>query len=54
MECQERHRIAGEAVESRAVHRLGLGDAEGKVTPAEWRRLFGEALARMQPVAESR
>ena len=50
----ERHRIAGEAVESRAVHRLGLGDAEGKVTPAEWRRLFGEALARMQPVAESR
>jgi CHASE2 domain-containing sensor protein len=46
----ERHRIAGEVIESRAVHRLVLGGDEGKVTPAEWRRLFGEALARMQPV----
>jgi hypothetical protein len=24
------------------------------VTPAEWRRLFGEALARMQPVTAGR
>lgn len=46
----ERHRIAGEAMESRAIHQLALGGAEGRVTPAEWRRLFGEALARMQPV----
>jgi hypothetical protein len=46
----ERHRIAGEAVESSAIHRLALGGAEGKVTPAEWRRLFGEALTRMQPM----
>jgi CHASE2 domain-containing sensor protein len=46
----ERLRIAGEAVESRAVHQLPLGGAGGKVTRAKWRRLFGEALARMQPV----
>jgi CHASE2 domain-containing sensor protein len=50
----ERNRIAGEAVESRAIHHLALGGAEGKVTPAEWRRLFGEALARMQPVTAGR
>jgi hypothetical protein len=42
----QRHVIAGEALESVAVHRLALGGAEGRVTPAEWRRLFGETLAR--------
>jgi CHASE2 domain-containing sensor protein len=42
----QRHVIAGEALESVAVHRLALGGAEGRVTPAEWRRLFGETLSR--------
>jgi adenylate cyclase len=42
----QRHAIAGEALESVAVHGLALGGAEGGVTPAEWRRLFGETLSR--------
>jgi adenylate cyclase len=42
----QRHRIAGETLEAAAVHRLALGGTEGRVTPAEWRRLFGETLAR--------
>jgi adenylate cyclase len=42
----QRHAIAGESVESMAVHRLALGGAEGRVTPAEWRRLVGETLTR--------
>jgi hypothetical protein len=50
----QRNRIAGETLESRAIHQLALGGSEGRVTAAEWRRLFGEALARMQPVTASR
>jgi adenylate cyclase len=42
----QRHGIAGESLESVAVHRLALGASEGRVTPAEWRRLFGETLSR--------
>jgi len=45
----QRNRIAGETLESRAIHQLALGGGEGRVTAAEWRRLFGEALARTQP-----
>jgi hypothetical protein len=42
----QRHAIAGESLESEAVHRLALGGEDGRVTPAQWRRLFGETLAR--------
>jgi hypothetical protein len=49
----ERHRIAGESLESQAVHRLVLGGEQGKVTPDEWRRLFGEALTRVQRVGNA-
>jgi CHASE2 domain-containing sensor protein len=44
-----RARIAGEALESTAVQRLALGGEDGRVTPAEWRRLLGEALASAAP-----
>jgi CHASE2 domain-containing sensor protein len=44
-----RHGIGGEKVESMAVHWLALGADAGRVTPAEWRRLFGETLARAAP-----
>jgi hypothetical protein len=46
----QRHGIAGESLESTAVHRLALGGDEGRVTPSEWRRLFGEALSRAAAV----
>jgi hypothetical protein len=49
----ERHRIAGESLESQAVHRLALGGAQGRATPDEWRRLFGEALTRVQRVGNA-
>ena len=38
--------ISDERLEAVAVHRLALGGAEGRVQPEEWRRLFGETLAR--------
>jgi CHASE2 domain-containing sensor protein len=50
----QRNRIAGETLESQVVHQLALGGDEGRVTPAEWRRLFGEALARAQPVTSEK
>ena len=50
----ERNRIAGETLESQAVHQLALGGDGDSVTPAQWRRLFGEALARAQPVTSDR
>jgi CHASE2 domain-containing sensor protein len=50
----ERNRIAAETLESQAVHQLALGGDGDSVTPAQWRRLFGEALARTQPVTSDR
>ena len=38
--------ISDERLQAVAVHRLALGGAEGRVQPEEWRRLFGETLAR--------
>jgi hypothetical protein len=43
------NRIGGETLEEQGLHRLALG-AEGQVAPAEWRRLFAETLARIEPV----
>jgi adenylate cyclase len=44
------NRIGGETLEEQAVHRLALG-AQGTVTAAEWRHLFAETLARIEPAA---
>ena len=42
------NRIGGETLEEQALHRLALG-AQGTVTAAEWRHLFAETLARIEP-----
>jgi len=44
----EANRIGGETLEEFALHRLALG-VSGSVTPAEWRHLFAETLARIAP-----
>jgi hypothetical protein len=35
-------------LEEQALHRLALG-TDGSVTAAEWRHLFAETLARIEP-----
>jgi CHASE2 domain-containing sensor protein len=43
------NRIGGETLEEQGLHRLALG-SDGQVAPREWRRLFAETLARIEPV----